>query len=491
MTVFLAKPDNGPALPTGHPAAARSWIDAVSAQVTAVTHSTWLIYGVCGVLAGLLTMSLYGRNRRTKNTDKAELTGTDRAVTRITGILATAVVALGAWKVFGDVLHLHWFFRMVLFFFAEAQIVAAWRRVRRHIHRHATLGPGIRTIYGIALGSALVAAMDADRMVEVVLRFFAALVAAYMISEELAEELDIHLQAHPALAGTAKKVRGRIKWALTPERILVWLRLAEPSERTVEEVERQRRIARFARTAYRLHLLRENNAKKWRINLAQWSLRRQTEAANEHLRLATDQALLSDMRAQLALLYQVEDTTTRAAVADLNPLRPTHPDTQPGSQTVRTRTRSSETRSETERTQPPTQTANQAAKPSENPAEGTVEKPAEKATANSGANPKTVAAKPSHPLADHPVDSVRKLARAFARNRALTNADLGRKAGVSTGTANRYMPDVRAAFNAAENQTTRPERTQQVRIPVPIPQPSQPVLAGVNGYHQTPEENLR
>lgn len=301
----------------------QGWLDAAWTTATGILTSNWFMYLLAGILGGLLAVSLYTRNRRARIEEaggKANLTSTDKAITRITGILATAMVATGAWKVFGDVLELHPAVRLVLFFFAEAQIITAWRRVRRHIHRHAALGPGIRTVYGIAFGSATIAALDADHLVEVAIRFFAAGVAAYMIAEELAEELDIYLTANPGRKPTGAR-RGRIKWAVTPERILVWLRLADPNERTVEDVDRRRRIARFARTAYRLHLLTENKAAKWRIALARRSLRRQAEAANEHLNLAGDPQALADIQTQIALLFGVEDGTTKAAVSGHNPLR--------------------------------------------------------------------------------------------------------------------------------------------------------------------------
>jgi hypothetical protein len=332
--VIVAMPDTEPT-DVGH-----GWLDRGLGMVDGVVHTGWLPYAVAAALLVLLAVSIVSRRKRGKpETEGAKqaLTRTDRLITRATGVLATAVVATGAWKVFGlAALDLNPVFRVVLFFFAEAQVVAAWRRVRRHIHRHAELGPGVRTIYGIALGSATVAAFDASALVEVLLRFFAAFVAAYMIAEELAEELDIYLEEHPHKRTEERKKAKRglfgVKWALTPERIMVWLRLAEPSERTVEQVERQRRVARMARTAHRLQTLKAAKAQKWRIGWARRSLRRQTEQANEHLDLAGDPDAIEAVRTQLALLFEVEDQTTREAVADASPLRitPTTPDITTG-----------------------------------------------------------------------------------------------------------------------------------------------------------------
>lgn len=481
ITAFPDTPD-----PAGTNTPAPSWADGVWAQLEKVIHSGWIIYVVAGTLAALLLISLTARRKRTTTEtagSKADLTGTDRAVTRITGILATAVVATGAWKVFGDVLHLHWFFRGVLFFFAEAQIVAAWRRIRRHIHRHAELGTGTRTIYGIALGSATVAAWDADSPVEVLLRFFAAFVAAYMIVEELAEELDIHLEANPHLRTEARKKAKRglfgVKWALTPERIMVWLRLAEPTERTVEQVERQRRIARMARTAHRLQLLKDAEAADWRIGWARRSLRRQTESANERLNIAGDHSALGAVRSQLALLFEVEDSTTRAAVVDASPLSP-----------APTAPNAGEALSELNGSQLDSQREPGAAKPTGIAPEIAPATLAAKPSANAAANGGRVAAKPAHPLADHPNESVRKLAKAYHRNPAGTNADLAKRARVSTGTANRYMAEVRIAFGSqGESDSDSQERAPGALIHLPLPEPSQRQRAAVNGYPFQPEEN--
>lgn len=515
---IYALPDSGttpadtPAVPAG------SWTHDTWAQIDGIISHNWFLYGLCALLIALLALSLRSRHKRTQHETegkKGDLTRTDLAVTRITGILATAVVATGAWKVFGDVLHLHPAIRLVLFFFAEAQIVAAWRRVRRHIHRHAALGPGIRTIYGIAFGSALVAAFDADNLVEVLLRFFAAGVAAYMIAEELAEELDIYLTAHPDLrpGSISARVRGRIKWALNPERILVWLRLAEPTERTVEEVERQRRVARFARTAYRLQLLKENDAAKWRIGWARWSLRRQTESGNEHLNLATDDRALGDVRSHLALLYGAEAGTSRAAVSDLNPLAPrtrlaitakphrAEQGTVDGSQAAITDDppgfAANPGAGSLNGAQPAAQVANgvaslngsQPAKPAENPAGSVPAKPVGNRAEQPPANTGTLAKRPTHPLNEDPNPSVRALARAFARNPAKTNADLAKVAKVSVGTANRYMRQIRAAAVDSANADADEERAQRPLNGLPIPPAREPVLAGVNGTPFKPEEN--
>jgi hypothetical protein len=282
----------------------------------------------------------------------------------------------------------------------------------------------------------------------------------------------------------------------------VWLRLAESTERTVAEVERQRRVARFARTAYRLHLLKEQEAHKFRVRVARWQLRRQTESGNERLDLAGDPAALGAVRTQLALLYGAEAGTSRAAVSDLNPLRPAprraiaatawrgENDTHTGSQTSRTDIPSSEARSEPAASHPASQPEPPAANPAENTSEIAASDPVEKPTAK----PSPVTAKPTapteHPLADHPVESVRRLARAFARKPAATNSELAKSAKVSPGTANRYMAEVRAVFAAhAANPAGSQQRTLAALTALPFASPQPPVTAGINGHHHKPERD--
>lgn len=504
-TEIFASPTR-PEADTNTVPAGSSWVDGAWAQIAMVIRSGWLIYAVAGLLAALLLLSLVIRRKRDETTDtkrKSELTWTDRAVTRITGVIATAVVATGAWKVFGDVLDLHWSLRLVLFFFAEAQIIALWRQVRRHIYRHASLGARILGIYGIAFGSAAVAIFDADNPVEIALRLFAAGVAAFMIAAELAEELDIHLTANPHLRPDGKPKRGLfgIKWSISAERIMVWLRLAEPTERTVEQVERQRRIARFARTGYRLQLLKEAGAAKWRIGYARWSLRRQTEAGNEHLNLASDKDALSEVRSHLALLYGAEAGTSRNAVSDLNPLTPaprralsdkphvSTADTQRASQDTRTDVITREVRSEGEGSHPNTQEPSLREKPTANAPEIAAETPAEKPAEKVTASPTKPAGKPAHPLADHDNPSVRKLAKAFARKPGGTNPELAKLARVSDGTANRYMAQVRAAFKAAgESPEGSQEQAQKPLIPPTFDIPKTDTPVAVNGRHPSFEE---
>lgn len=490
MPLILFRPDNGPydtgTVTVPDPSqGAQSWTENAWASIDATIRSDWLMYGLVALLAALLAASLIARRKRTDTTTeaKADLTRVDRAVTRITGILATAMVATGAWKVFGDVLHLHPLVRLALFFFAEAQIVSAWRRVRRHIFRHAALGRGIHFIFAIAFGSALIAALDADNLVEIAIRLFAAGVAAFMIAEELVEELDIHLTANPDLRTSQPPSWARRHF----DRLLVWLGLAQATHSTIAEFERQRRIARFARTAHRFHLLEEGGAATWRINRVRRKLRRLTESANEHLKLATDRAALNDVRAQLALLYGVEAGTSRKAVADLQPLVPaellaisatpfvapigTPDDSIEGRHelaTVIANPGAPEVAGEVDNTGATPPAERPAKKVDSGDATKTPSKPANRAATRRAVE---VATEGVHPTA-------LKLAKLLAKYPKETNVELAKRMRVGDRTISRYRAEAEAHNTAIRSPISTPPMT-------PIAEPNRPVKTGVNGHVHT------
>lgn len=432
-------------------------VDGVSGTAQTITEHAagvlthrWAIYVGAAILALLFARAVLRRIRRDRAApfDKAAITRADRAITRITGLAATAVLALGMWDFFGDVFHMHPLVRVTLFAFIEMQIVAAFRRARRHLNRHGHLGHAILTVYGLAFASASIAAVHADTLDLAMFRLFVAGIAAYMLAEELAEERDILRTGNPAKYATSVRARAKrpINWALTPERVLVWLRLAEPTERQVEQVERQRRLARFARTAHRLHTLKEAGSPQWRIRRAARSLRRQAEAANEHLSLATDRDEMDRVRAHLAFLYQVEVGTSRAAVSDLSPWG---------------RRRATLAISATPHVPPllgQDDTPSQATADASGHADRDATAPATRAATESATNrPPTRAAKTAPRPVRRPATTVeteaplaaKRLAKWVAKYPTATNAELAKRADMSERSVSRHLATARA-INAAK-----------------------------------------
>lgn len=115
-----------------------------------------------------------------------------------------------------------------------------------------------------------------------------------------------------------RRARGgsTIHWRVTPERILVALRIAEPSGRTASEVDAHRRLTRVSKAAAKLRALRRAESWDWRIALAERRLERAMQSAVAHAGLAQDPARQSALIAQIGSLYNA------AKLAELAPDAP-------------------------------------------------------------------------------------------------------------------------------------------------------------------------
>jgi hypothetical protein len=506
------QPDDGPAV-TGTTTVpvdggwAQAWAQ-IEQALHAIPVPAWYITAGLVIVAGLLAsvrIAVAGK----KNTRRRK---SDKVLTFLAAAVATGVVATGMWKFFGDVLHItNPVGRTALFaFFEIAMLASAFRSRRFRLDRAAKRDvdpddPDPRidvdgiAVWVLATLSGLFASADEPTVTGKLVRIVAPLLAAWMWERGLAGEL-------MQFTRSAK----HINWALTPERILVWLGAADPSGRQIGEVARKRRVAKFSRTAYRLQIMKEDAAFKWRIGWVRWRLRRLTESANEHLNLATDRALLGEVRAQLALLYGVEDGTSRKAVADLHPLepaeqlaiadRPFAPPSQDGSQEPSRRplrilaprfAKASQRRSlrasRTARTLLRREGVNES--PAANALERAAEKAPERAVASAPAKAAKPARTPVEAIGDDGPESVRKLAAAYARKPGGTNTELAKLAKVSVGSANRHLPKIRAAANARENSDDSQERAQSPLNLTPFAALTPPALTPVNGYSHTTQED--
>ena len=224
--------------------------------------------------------------------------------------IATGVSSSGMWRVFGDALHMSGPARVAVFGFVELAVAVSAIRARRALRETGSTGVDGAAVWVLAGLSAALSALDADSGAAVLLRLAAPLVAAWLWERGLAPDRR-QLQV--------RRRRGPVAWRVTRERVLVWLRLAEPSERAVAEVDRARKIARLTRAAWRYHSLTAASAPGWRIRRAAAALRRHTLAGVEHLALGEDAAARDAVRRSLATLYQVIDGTAPGGLADLTP----------------------------------------------------------------------------------------------------------------------------------------------------------------------------
>jgi hypothetical protein len=263
-------------------------------------------------LAGLgLLLVLINRLRRLSGHRLALLFA--NFLTVIAAALATMVSASGMWKFFTDILgesplRIAFFAYIEVALFASALLARA--RLLREPEKGTTGADGI-AVWVLAALTASLSGLDAASFREMCLRLAAPLVAAWMWERALAAERSVRLGS----------TMSRIHWAITIERTLVWLRLAEAHGRDVSEIDRARRRAQLGRARLRLHLLQNKKAATWRIRRAHNRVIRQAMHAAEHVGLA-DIAHAADerqaMQMYMATIYGVVEATTPEAVARFN-----------------------------------------------------------------------------------------------------------------------------------------------------------------------------
>lgn len=206
-------------------------------------------------------------------------------LTALVALLATGVQAQGMWQFFGDVLHIHnlWM-RAGMFAFIEACLLVSALRARRHRLDGGGFGIDDAAVWALAALGGVLASSDAGDIRAAALRLAAPLVAAFMFERAISTERNDR-------AGG----RTRINWRVTPERVAVWLRLAEPGARGVVEVDRARRVAAMTVAAHRLH------SGAW--------LRRRYAARLRRLALAADDGMVAEVRRRVDRVHQIEALT--------------------------------------------------------------------------------------------------------------------------------------------------------------------------------------
>lgn len=289
----------------------RGWLaDAYTWATEWATNSDNTMTTVAVVLAILVAVNVLRRRRKTTTTQTADdLTATDRAITRITAGIATAVVALGMWEFFTDVITVHWSLRLALFAFIELGIFDASRRATRHLYRHGDLGTAHRAVFILAAISATLSAIHADSLDLRLFRVAAAGVASYMWFESLREQRDILHHRDPGKYPPVTKKGIPWRW------IGVTLGLVEPTTLSVSDVATHRRIDRLSRLLDQYHAVTADTdpglIQRWRIARLKRRVVRKTQAACKYINLAEDPAVRQMLLRRLSVV--------RGIVAATNP----------------------------------------------------------------------------------------------------------------------------------------------------------------------------
>lgn len=230
---------------------------------------------------------------------------------------ATVLSVDGAWKFFSDTLHLELYLCIAAFALFEITVLACALTARHRrlaaLRRRVAGQPapqkrsggvaGVAVWVSAALSGAFSASHETIAAGQAA-RFVAPLLAAFLF------ELLVGTEVADATTG-----RRKVNVRFTPERIMVALGLADPTDRTAGDVARDKQIARLATLNVRAQQAKpgEEGAK------ARTAYQRHLARCNERYGLATDPKLMGQLQRSIALLYGSLESTTPDAVAGFNP----------------------------------------------------------------------------------------------------------------------------------------------------------------------------
>ncbi|HEY9367581.1 hypothetical protein [Streptomyces sp.] len=234
--------------------------------------------------------------------------GDEQLLTVATSTIATGVAAQGMWGYF-ETLHIPVWLRVLFFAFLELMVVTSALRARTSMREgHGTGADGI-AMWVLTCLSAVLSATHAASPGEVLLRLSAPLVAAWGWERSM------------ALERRQRTGRAGINWRISPERMLVRLGLADPTDRTASEVDTHRRLLRLAIATRRTQAA--SGPRRWWLTKR---LNRAMEGAVEYGGLGTDPTSQATLTTTLGALVNT---------AGLMELRPAAPwDEQPARATI-------------------------------------------------------------------------------------------------------------------------------------------------------------
>ncbi|NAS22508.1 hypothetical protein GT755_12525 [Herbidospora sp. NEAU-GS84] len=224
-------------------------------------------------------------------------------LTMVAATIATIVAGQGMWSFLEQVLpHVHWALRALMFAFVEIAVVTSAIRARRNMREKRPAGIDGLAVWILTAVSAVLAATEAHSLPEVLFRIAAPLIAAWLWERGMSIE-------RARLTG-----KSRIHWRLTPERAMVFLGLAESSDRTASQVDAHRRLTRVALAAKKARTLKAAGASDKQVARALAKLDRRIDQAVEHTGLAQDETMQRAMLAQVDALFGGATLVDRVAV---------------------------------------------------------------------------------------------------------------------------------------------------------------------------------
>ncbi|MEV0267754.1 hypothetical protein AB0H43_03180 [Hamadaea sp. NPDC050747] len=173
--------------------------------------------------------------RRALKRGKADALATGFAVS-----IATAFSAEGMYEVATERLHLSSILSLGLFAVAEAAMLSEAIRAKRLHDKAGTLGIHGRAVWTIAVCAGVIVSLNSGSVVEFPIRLGMPILVASLWWLGFQKE------------ATRARIANAISWAISPRRVLVWLRLAEAGEVTVTEAATERLTARMTVAGFRV-----------------------------------------------------------------------------------------------------------------------------------------------------------------------------------------------------------------------------------------------
>jgi len=245
----------------------------------------------------------------------------EEIATVVGAIVATGTSATGMWTFFATyVPTMSPSGRVFFFAFLDIFTIAEGLRARRNMRDFKAAGVDGVAMWAGAGVSAFLSCLAATTIAEALFRLVPPLAAAWLWERTLVAE-----------RRRTREPRARqIQWRISPERILVWLNLAEPTGRTLGDVAAQRRITQVALAAERASSLDAAAASPRRRGRADRRLRSAVVTAVEHARLATDPDRQQQLLSQLGAMRGYRSLTTVAPVPPWEMLAGDHPERDSG-----------------------------------------------------------------------------------------------------------------------------------------------------------------
>lgn len=214
----------------------------------AAAHAPWSYIGAG--IAAMVALVLLLVALRTISSAVRALRRYDLAdvITVVIAMATTVYAGAGNWQFLGKAMHYGPDLRAVLVCALEGAVVVEGLRSRKNIAAIGKAGADGVGLWVLAGLSSLLASSASGSLQEAMGRLAIPLVAAWLWERLLAPQ---------RRARKALREASPIRWRITPERILVWLRLADATDTDVSSVDAGRRVSRYLRATDRA-------ARKWR-----------------------------------------------------------------------------------------------------------------------------------------------------------------------------------------------------------------------------------